>query len=264
MTNFDYDTAFLRNKGFISIDEQQKLKASRVAIAGLGGTGGAQVAALSRLGIGNFNLADLDEYELKNFNRQYGATMQTIGEKKTTVAKHIVHGVNPEADVITFDTGIQPDNIEQFLENVDIVIDSLDFYCFKERFLLYTAARNKGLWVLTSPPLGFGCTLLIFDPKGMKFEDYFGFEKEMSEQKLAELLIAGIAPESYMMQYLNQGGIDLEGHQLPSVGAAPFIVAGIIATEVMNLLTGKGTVIAVPEIIQFDAFLRQYSRKTYP
>lgn len=263
MQNFDYDIAFLRNRGFISFDEQKKLKASRVAIAGLGGTGGAQVAALSRLGIGNFNLADLDEYELKNFNRQYGATMQTIGKKKTAVAKEIVHGINPDADVKIFDTGVHPENIEHFLENVDIVIDSLDFYCFKERFLLYSEARKKGLWVLTSPPLGFGFTLLCFDPQGMTFEDYFNFSPSDTEFELSVSLIAGIAPEAFMFEYMNQSGIDIGNHQLPSVSPAPFLVAGVISTNACNVLLRKVKPVSVPTVIQYDALLQMYKKHVF-
>ncbi len=257
---FDYNVAFQRNLGFLNKTEQTKLRNSRIAVAGLGGTGGAQVHALSRLGIGAFNLADPDIFELANFNRQIGATMETIGRPKATVMKELVHGINPEADVQLFGSGINAENIEKFLDDVDLVVDSLDFYCFKERFLLYQYAREYNIWVLTSPPLGFGCTLLIFDPKGMKFEDYFGFNEEMNEQELAARLVNGIAPDAYMMQYINQNGLDLEGHQLPSVGAAPFLIAGIISTEVMNLLTHKKPVVAVPEIIQFDALLHKYSR----
>ena len=68
---FDYDTAFERNIGILSKADQQRLRSSRVAIAGLGGTGSAQVHALARTGIGAFNLADPDTFELANFNRQF-------------------------------------------------------------------------------------------------------------------------------------------------------------------------------------------------
>ncbi len=257
---YDYNTAFQRNLGFLDKTDQETLRNSRIAIPGLGGTGGGQVHALSRLGIGAFNLADPDIFELANFNRQLGATMNSLGRSKATVMEELVHSINPEADVQLFQSGINAENIEKFLDRVDLVVDSLDFYCFKERFLLYRNAREKNLWVLTSPPLGFGCTLLIFDPEGMSFEDYFGFQEDMQEQELASLFIKGLAPNAYMMQYMNKGGIDLEGHQLPSVGAAPFMVAGIIATEVMNLLTGKEPVVTAPEIIEFDALLHQYTR----
>jgi molybdopterin/thiamine biosynthesis adenylyltransferase len=260
---FDYFTAFQRNLGFLSPAEQEKLRTARVAVAGLGGTGGAQVHALCRLGIGAFNLADPDIFELVNFNRQIGATMQTVGRRKTAVMAELVQSINPEADVRLFESGIAPENIGEFLADVDVVVDSLDFYCFKERFLLYRNARERGLWVLTSPPLGFGFTLLIFDPQGMSFEDYFGFAEGMDEFELSVSLIAGIAPRPWLMRYLNQGGLDPSGHRLPSVGAAPFMIAGVIATEVMNLLTRKQPTLSVPEIIQFDALLRRFRRGRY-
>ena len=260
---FDYLTAFKRNLGFLSKVEQQKIRDSRVAVVGLGGTGGAQVHALARLGIGAFNLADPDAFDLVNFNRQIGATMNTIGRPKTAVMGELVRNINPEADIRLFNEGIHPDNIAQFLEDVDVIVDSLDFYCFKERFLLYRNARERGKWVLTSPPLGFGYTLLIFNPAGMSFEEYFGFNEDMDEFELSVSLIAGILPRLWMMRYLNQGGLDPAAHQLPSVGAAPFMIAGVITTEVMNLITLKQPALSVPNVIQFDALLRRYRKVRY-
>jgi molybdopterin/thiamine biosynthesis adenylyltransferase len=233
-------------------------------VAGLGGTGSAQVHALARLGIGGFTLADPDVFELVNFNRQSGATVQTLGRRKTDVAAEQVRSVNPEADIRQFDEGIGPGNVADFLDGADVVVDSLDFYCFEERFVLYQGARERGLWVLTAPPLGFGFTLLMFDPRGMTFEDYFGFEPGMSEREQVIALIAGIAPRPYLLHYLDRKGADLGERRLPSVGAAPFMIAGVIATEVMRLVTGKGGRIAVPRVYQFDAFLRTSRRGFYP
>jgi molybdopterin/thiamine biosynthesis adenylyltransferase len=264
VSEFDYFTAFRRNLGFLDRNEQTKISNSRVAIAGLGGTGGAQAHALARLGIGGFTLADLDIFEVVNFNRQLGATMDTVGKAKVDVVADIVSSINPEADVRKLPEGITGDTIGTFLKDVDVVVDSLDFYCFKERFLLYRNARERGIWVFTAPPLGFGYTLLAFDPKGMSFPEYFDFNEEMPLADLAISLIAGIAPVPYMFRYLHRGGIDVEQHQLPSVGAAPFMIAGVIATEVANLLTGKYPVIAVPTVQQFDALLHRYRRHRYP
>ncbi len=262
MEDYNYDVAFSRNKGFISTDEQTKLRNTRVAIAGLGGTGGAQVAALSRLGVGHFHLADFDEYEVKNFNRQYGATMSTVGKKKADVAKNIVLDINPEAEIRLFESGINEHNINDFLSDVDIVIDSLDFYCFKERFLLYAAARKKNLWVLTAPPIGFEFTLLCFNPKGMTFEEYFNFNLD-DEFELSVSLIAGITPKPYMLKYLNQSDIDIKEHQLPSVSPAPFIIAGVITTHICNILLNKTPPLAVPTVIQYDALTNQYRKHRF-
>ena len=261
---FDYETAFLRNRGFVSEAAQARLRGARVAVAGLGGTGSAQVHALARLGIGAFTLADPDVFELVNFNRQSGATVQTLGRRKTDVASEQVLSINPEADIRQFDQGIGADNVAAFLDGVDVVIDSLDFYCFAERFLLYRAARERGLWVLTAPPLGFGFTLLMFDPRGMTFEDYFGFEPGMSEREQVVALIAGIAPRPFLLHYLAPEGADLGGRRLPSIGAAPFMIAGVIATEVAALVMGKGPRFAVPRVYQFDALLRKFRRGFYP
>lgn len=260
---YDYFEAFSRNLGFLSIEEQTRLQNARVAIAGLGGTGGAQVHALARMGIGRFNLADPDTFELVNFNRQSGATVQNIGRLKTEVARETILGINPEAEIRTFESGIGVGNIYTFLDGVDVVVDSLDFYCFEERLLLYRQARERGLWVLTAPPLGFGFTLLIFDPNGMKFEDYFGFHTDMTDRQRVIALIAGIAPKPFMLKYLDRSRPDLEGRRLPSVGAAPFLIAGVMAAEVTRILAGKGRSTAVPTVYQFDALLRQFRCRTY-
>jgi molybdopterin/thiamine biosynthesis adenylyltransferase len=175
-----------------------------------------------------------------------------------------VRSINPEADIRPFHEGINRSTIDSFLDDVDVVVDSLDFYCFNERLLLYARAREKGLWVVTAPPMGFGFTLLAFNPKGMRFEDYFGFYPEMPEREMVVSLIAGIAPKAFLLRYLDLSGTELGRGQMPSVAAAPFLIAGVIATEVVNLLTGKRPPLSVPTVVQYDALLRRYRRHVYP
>lgn len=261
--NFDYATAFSRNLGFLSQEEQERLRTARVAIAGLGGTGGAQAQALARMGIGAFTLADPDTFELANFNRQAGAFMHTLGRSKVEVTAEIVRAINPEAELRLLEEGITEKNIDRFLEGADLVVDSLDFYCFEERLLLYAKARERGLWVLTAPPLGFGFTMLCFDPKGMRFEEYFGFYPDMDERARLIAWITGLCPRLYPLRYLKREVINLASGRLPSVGAAPFLIAGAIAAEVVNLLTGKFPPLAVPTVYQFDALRHRFCLKTY-
>lgn len=262
MAEFDYFEAFSRNLGFISSEQQARLQQATVAIAGLGGTGGAQVHALSRLGIGGFHLADPDTFELVNFNRQSGATMASLSRRKTEVAHETVAAINPQARVTLFDDGINDTNIDAFLDGVNVVIDSLDFYCFDERFLLYRSARERGLWVLTAPPLGFGFTMLIFNPRGMSFENYFDLRPEMGERDKIVALIAGIAPKPYMLEYLDRSRPQLGARRLPSVGAAPFLIAGAIASETLTVLLGEPKFF-VPRVYQFDARLHRFRARTY-
>jgi molybdopterin/thiamine biosynthesis adenylyltransferase len=259
---YDYDEAFCRNLGFLSAEEQQRLKTACVAIAGLGGTGGAQVLALARMGVGRFSLADPDTFELANFNRQNGATVSNLGRAKSEVARETILDINPEAR-IRLTGALSTTSVAEFLDGADVVIDSLDFYCFAERKLLYREARARGLWVMTAPPLGFGFTLLMYDPDGMRYEDYFGFHDGMSERDHVVAQIAGIAPKPYMLAYLDRSRPQVAGRRLPSVGAAPLMIAGVIATEVTRLLAGKGSPQAVPVICQYDAMARRFRQRTY-
>src|SRR6266542_3532694 len=84
-SGYDYDEAFSRNIGLLSEEEQARVRAARVAVAGLGGVGGNHVLALARIGFGSFSLADLDHFELANMNRQAGASVDTLGRSKVEV-----------------------------------------------------------------------------------------------------------------------------------------------------------------------------------
>src|SRR5437762_5773317 len=83
--DFSYEEAFSRNLGWLTEWEQQALRHKRIAIAGMGGVGGFHLLTLARFGIGAFNITDLDKFELVNFNRQIGATVETIGRSKVQV-----------------------------------------------------------------------------------------------------------------------------------------------------------------------------------
>lgn len=259
---FNYDEAFSRNAGFISLDNQDRLRNACVAIAGLGGTGGAQVNALARMGIGNFSLADPDTFEVVNFNRQANATMQTLGRNKAVVAKEAVLSINPWANVRIFTEGVTQDNAKDFLLGANCVVDSLDFYCFKERFWLYEEACKRNQWVFTAPPLGFGFTMLAFDPRGMSFEDYFGLRPDMTEKEMLVRFVAGLSPKHYMLRYIDHSAINPSAHRVPSVGAAPYMIAGAMAAEVTGLLTGE-TPKAAPAVYQFDAKLKKFWQGRY-
>src|SRR4026209_2352711 len=99
---FDYATAFSRNLGWLTDAEQERLRHKRVAIAGMGGVGGVHLTTLARLGIARFSLADLDTFELANFNRQAGATMSTLGCSKVDTLAAMARDINPECDIRVF------------------------------------------------------------------------------------------------------------------------------------------------------------------
>ena len=125
---FDYDRAFSRNIGWVTRDEQQRLRRARVAVAGLGGVGGLHVLALSRLGVANFNIADFDEFDVHNMNRQAAAFMSTMGRPKLDVVAEMARDINPESDIRRFPQVVTDANLDEFLKDVDVYVDSLDFF----------------------------------------------------------------------------------------------------------------------------------------
>lgn len=152
--SFVYEEAFSRNLGWVTPSEQQKIKNIVIAIPGVGGVGGHHLHV--RMGFSKFKIDDLDEFEIKNFNRQYGSSLSSIGASKTKTLKGMVLDINPEASVETYDLGVREENIEKFLEGVDIICDGLDLYASHLRSPLYERAHQKGIFVLSAGPLEWG------------------------------------------------------------------------------------------------------------
>jgi molybdopterin/thiamine biosynthesis adenylyltransferase len=258
LPDFDYAEAFSRNLGLVTEGEQARFRSTRVAVAGLGGVGGVYVLALARLGIGRFALADLDTFELANMNRQAGAVVQSLGRPKAEVMAEAALAINPTADVRLFPEGIRDDNVGQFLDGALAVVDGLDFFNMKARRLLFRAARERGVFALTSAPIGFGSTLHVFSPTGMSFDEYFDLRDEMS---LPEQLVhfgLGLAPKLAHMPYFPPRELDLEDRRAPSTSAACFLCAGVVTTEIANLVLRRREPRVAPWFFQFDPMVQAY------
>jgi hypothetical protein len=107
-------------------EERELIKNSRVAVIGVGGTGGIASEQLVRGGVGNITLVDPDIFELSNINRQHFCTISTLGMKKVEAGKQRLLDVNPFLKVRTFEDGIDKNNAKGILGEVDIVIDASD------------------------------------------------------------------------------------------------------------------------------------------
>jgi len=180
---FDYDTAYARNIGWVTTAEQQVLRRKRIAIAGLGGVGGAHLLTLARLGIGRFHIADFDTFDLANMNRQAGALMSTLGRSKAEVLAGMARDINPEVEIDVFDEGVTSANLDAFLEGVDLYVDGLDFFAFSARNDVFAACARKAIPATTAAPLGMGAALLTFAPGRMTFEEYFRWNGCSEEEK---------------------------------------------------------------------------------
>lgn len=257
---FDYDLAFSRNLGLVQPDEQNKLRQSKVAIAGLGGVGGVHALTLARIGIGNFHIADFDTFEVQNFNRQSGATVSSLGKPKCDVVKDMIEDINPTASVMPFSDGVTSDNIQAFLEGVDIVVDGLDFFAVDAREMLYREAYKAGLPVVGAGPIGFSMILLIFLPGQMTWHQYFSMDLAKNQVDKYVLFGLGNAPKATHLSYMDKTYVSLDKKIGPSVAAAVQLCGGVIATEVVKLILKRGKVYAAPYYHQFDAYKCKYVR----
>lgn len=255
---FDYDLAFSRNIGWFSEAEQQRLRGKRVAIAGMGGVGGIHMLTFARLGIGAFNVSDMDRFELGNFNRQAGAMAHTLGQPKVHSVVAMAREINPELDVRIFDHGVDEENLEQFLDGVDVYIDGLDFFVLDIRRKLFARAREKGIPCITAGPLGMGTGYIVFKPDGMSFEDYFRLEGKATEQQYVNFLM-GLTPAMMHRRYLADGSrVDMMGKRGPSTAIACQLCAGVAAVEAVKLMLGRGRVRAAPHYHHFDPYLGRF------
>jgi len=264
MGDFNFDLAFSRNIGWVTEDEQQRLRQSRVAIGGLGGVGGVHLLTLARLGIGKFTIADFDVFDIVNFNRQVGATVGNMHRPKIDVLAEMVSEINPEVELRLFPHGIQADALDDFLCGVSLYVDGLDFFAFSARRATFAACERLGIPVVTAAPLGLGTALLVFGPGGMPFEDYFGFEG-CDEMEMAIRFLVGLSPAMLQRGYVaDMSRINLAERRGPSSIASCQLCAGVAAVEALKLLLGRGDVKLAPWGSQFDAYRGRYTRTWRP
>ncbi|MCB1701940.1 MAG: ThiF family adenylyltransferase [Pseudomonadales bacterium] len=251
---FNYHKAFSRNIGWVTDAEQETLRGKRVAIAGLGGVGGAHLLTLTRLGIGEFNIADFDQFEIQNFNRQVGAAVSSLGRPKVDVLSERARDINPGLALKTFPDGIAEDNLDDFLDGVDLYVDSLDFFALDIRRKVFAACARKGIPATTAAPIGMGVALLNFMPGGMTFENYFQFEGQDENEQMLRFLL-GLSPAMLHAPYVvDDTRIDLERQKVPSTGMACELCAGVVGTQAVKILLRRGKVITAPRGMHFDAY----------
>ena len=259
---FDYDQAFSRNIGWVTGREQQTLRNKCVAIAGLGGVGGAHLMTLTRLGIGAFHVADFDNFDVPNINRQTGAGTRNLGRSKTDALSEMALDVNPGLTLKVHAEGISTANIAAFLEGVDLYVDGLDFFAFEARAMVFAECAKRGIPAITVAPLGMGAALLNFLPGQMTFEEYFGWEG-CSEHEMALRFLIGLSPARLQSAYLvDPAAVDLKARRGPSTGMACSLCAGIAGTEALKILLKRGGVSAAPRGVHFDAY-RNTMAKTW-
>jgi len=257
---FEYNEAFSRNLGLVSFEEQDKIRRTKIALAGLGGCGAIYLETFLRCGLEQFHLADLDNFELVNFNRQSGAFVDTIGKPKLDSMIEFGKRINPELKVSTFPNGIQPDNLNKFLEGVDIVVDAIEVFEIDIRRQLYNAAQQRGIPVIFGAPLGYTATLQIYGATSPKFDDYFDIKDSMSDLEKVIQFIMGISPAIMHLNQVDPKSVDLRKRKGPSLSPSVKLCAGMLGAQVLNLILKRHKVNYVPAYMQLDGLTQRIKK----
>ena len=151
---------------------QQKLLDSRVVIIGAGGLGSPAALYLTAAGVGTIGVVDMDTVEESNLQRQILHSTETIGKNKVDSAEKTLSTLNPDVNIITYNTRLNKDNAIEIIENYDVVVDGTDN--FQTRYLINDASVKTGKPVVHGSIFKYEGQITVFDPKdGPTYRDIF-------------------------------------------------------------------------------------------
>lgn len=229
----------------------ERLRKAGVAIAGLG-MGGSIFINLVRLGIGRFHVADPDNFERSNANRQREAKEDTIGRRKDESLIAEARRINPEVEIRTFPKGVQPENVSDFLAGMDFLVDVVDIWAMPAKLAVNAEAHRRGITTASCATLGFGCSVVVLEPSGPTFAELSGMDATLDPIVNLDRFGRFIAPEvpAYMKAQVKKA-VARQGH-------IPFVVCGVEAAgamcsaEVARHLLGMGGGVVAPKGIYLD------------
>lgn len=121
----------------IGVKGQKKLLNAKVLIIGAGGLGAPVAMYLAAAGVGTIGIADADEVDLSNLQRQIIHATKDVGKPKVESAKETMEAMNPDVKVITYHTFVTSENIMELIQDYDFIIDGTDN--FPAKFLINDA-----------------------------------------------------------------------------------------------------------------------------
>ncbi len=197
----------------VGMEGQLKLKAARVLCIGAGGLGSPLALYLGAAGVGTIGIVDFDVVDYTNLQRQIIHTTADVGRKKLDSAEDKLKAINPNVNVVRYETRLTSANALELFKNFDIIIDGTDN--FPTRYLVNDAC------VLTGKPNVYG--------------SIFRFEGQVSvfatEEGPCYRCLYPEPPPPGLVPSCAEGGV---------LGILPGLVGVMQATEAIKLILGKG------------------------
>ena len=204
---------------------QLKLLDAKVLLLGAGGLGSPAALYLAAAGVGTIGIIDMDVVDESNLQRQVLHNVDRVGDRKVDSAKKTLTALNPDVNVVTYDTRLGADNVLEILDGYDVVVDGADN--FPSRYLLNDASVKLGIPVVHGSIFRFEGQVTVFDPRnGPTYRDM-----------LPE------PPPPEMAPSCAEAGV---------LGVLPGIVGSVQALEAMKLILGVGDSLR-GRLVAFDA-----------
>ncbi len=197
----------------VGVAGQAKLLASKVLLLGAGGLGSPAALYLAAAGVGTLGIVDMDEVDASNLQRQILHNIDRIGDRKVDSAKKTLTMLNPDVNVVTYDTRLAASNIMDIIAGYDVIVDGADN--FPSRYLLNDASVKLGIPVVHGSIFRFEGMVSVFHPlRGPTYRD-----------------MVPEPPPAEMAPSCAEAGV---------LGVLPGIVGSIQALETIKLLLDLG------------------------
>jgi sulfur-carrier protein adenylyltransferase/sulfurtransferase len=209
----------------VGLEGQLKLLDAKVLCLGAGGLGSPVALYLAAAGVGTLGIVDDDVVDLSNLQRQVIHTTDGIGTPKVDSAERAVKALNPDVNVVKYQTRLDASNIMEIIDGYDVIVDGVDN--FPTRYLLNDASVRLKIPVVSAAILGFEGQLSVFAP----------YEGPCYRCLFRQPPPAELAPSC------GANGV---------LGVLPGTMGLLQATEVIKLITGSGDPL-IGRLLMYDA-----------
>jgi molybdopterin-synthase adenylyltransferase len=244
-----------RNAGFIPPDLQDRIRGTRLLVAGCG-LGGVIAELAVRTGFSRLGLVDGDRVERHNLNRQ-AFTAGDVGRFKAEALADRLRAINPEAELRDAAIMVDAGNAGDLVASVDLVVDSVDFRDPAAIRALHAAARDQGKWVVASISVGWGGGALVFRPGGPTLQELLGPDGTADApavyvQAFAVMMrrYAGLLPE-YAERVLGRVLDSKEICPVSQIGPGTFAAASLAVTLLVQILA-RERIPEAPDLLLVD------------
>jgi len=212
----------------VGMTGQKRLKNAKVLVIGAGGLGSPALLYLAAAGVGTLGIAEFDEVDESNLQRQVIHGQSDIGKSKAQSAAESVAETNPYVNVVLHEERLDNDNVLRVFEGYDLIVDGTDN--FATRYMVNDAAYFLGI------PYVWG-SIYRFDGQASVFAPTLGEDAPCYRCLYPEPPPPGMVPSCA------EGGV---------LGVLCASIGSIQVNEAIKLITGIGDP-AVGQLVIYDA-----------